>query len=40
MLKRGWVSRHLDSRALQLMPKGAGGMAKAFDLEGGVLPLR
>ncbi|RXU08847.1 ArsR family transcriptional regulator, partial [Pseudomonas syringae] len=36
MLKRGWVSRHLDSRALQLTPKGAGGMAKAFGLEGGV----
>lgn len=35
MLKRGWVSRHLDSRALQLTPKGAGGMAKAFGLEGG-----
>ncbi|RMR45197.1 hypothetical protein ALP85_04946 [Pseudomonas syringae pv. syringae] len=35
MLKRGWVSRHLDSRALKLTPKGAGGMAKAFGLEGG-----
>ncbi|EKG39177.1 ArsR/SmtB family transcription factor [Pseudomonas syringae] len=35
MLKRGWVSRHLDSRALQLTPKGAGGMAKAFGLDGG-----
>ncbi|BBN62578.1 hypothetical protein KUIN1_17680 [Pseudomonas sp. KUIN-1] len=33
MLKRGWVSRHLDSRALYLTPKGAGGMAKAFGLE-------
>ncbi|NVL44541.1 winged helix-turn-helix transcriptional regulator [Pseudomonas syringae pv. actinidiae] len=30
MLKRGWVNRHLDSRALDLTPKGVGGMAKAF----------
>ncbi|OUM08338.1 transcriptional regulator [Pseudomonas syringae] len=30
MLKRGWVSRHLDSRALDLTPKGVGGLAKAF----------
>ncbi|KGS14938.1 ArsR/SmtB family transcription factor [Pseudomonas coronafaciens] len=30
MLKRGWVSRHLDSRALDLTSKGLGGMAKAF----------
>ncbi|KPW25967.1 ArsR/SmtB family transcription factor [Pseudomonas cannabina] len=30
MLKRGWVSRHLDSRALDLTPKGLGAMAKVF----------
>ncbi|KPW66193.1 MULTISPECIES: ArsR/SmtB family transcription factor [Pseudomonas syringae group genomosp. 2] len=30
MLTRGWVSRHLDSRALKLTAKGVGGMAKAF----------
>ncbi|MBP1144128.1 hypothetical protein JOE33_001051 [Pseudomonas sp. PvP027] len=39
MLKRGWVSRHLDSRTVKLTPKGAGGMAKAFGLEGGAQPL-
>ncbi|RMN25722.1 ArsR/SmtB family transcription factor, partial [Pseudomonas savastanoi] len=30
MLTRGWVSRHLDSRALKLTAKGVGGMAKVF----------
>ncbi|MDA7011511.1 ArsR family transcriptional regulator [Pseudomonas cerasi] len=30
MLKGGWVSHHLDSRALKLTPKEAGGMAEAF----------
>ncbi|EGH00977.1 MULTISPECIES: ArsR/SmtB family transcription factor [Pseudomonas syringae group genomosp. 2] len=30
MLARGWVSRHLDSRALKLTAKGVGGMAKVF----------
>lgn len=33
MLKRRWVSRQLDSRALTLTPKGIGSMAKAFALE-------
>jgi DNA-binding transcriptional ArsR family regulator len=33
MLKRGWVSRHLDSRALRLTPKGANSLAKAFGFE-------
>lgn len=33
MLKRRWVSRQLDSRALRLTPKGVGSLAKAFALE-------
>lgn len=33
MFKRGWVSRHLDSRALRFTPKGASSLAKAFGLE-------
>lgn len=30
MLSRGWVNRHLDSRALRLTPKGTSSLAKAF----------
>ncbi|WP_416769020.1 ArsR/SmtB family transcription factor [Pseudomonas sp. RHF3.3-3] len=32
LLKRGWVSRHLDSRALSLTSKGAKGLDKAFGM--------
>ena len=33
LLKRGWVNRHLDSRALNLTPKGAKSLATAFGLQ-------
>ncbi|WP_397452813.1 ArsR/SmtB family transcription factor [Pseudomonas sp. NA-150] len=33
MLKRGWMSRHLDSRALTLTAKGATKLAKTFGFE-------
>ncbi|NWB96803.1 helix-turn-helix transcriptional regulator [Pseudomonas gingeri] len=33
LLKRGWVSRHLDSRALTLTPKGTKSLATAFGLQ-------
>ncbi|WP_296256844.1 MULTISPECIES: ArsR/SmtB family transcription factor [unclassified Pseudomonas] len=32
MLKRGWVTRHLDSRALSVTPKGTTSLAKTFAL--------
>ncbi|KIH83784.1 ArsR/SmtB family transcription factor [Pseudomonas batumici] len=35
LLKRGWVNRHLDSRALSLTAKGEKSLAKAFGLQGG-----
>lgn len=34
MLKRGWVKRHLDSRALSVTTKGAASLAKNFGLTG------
>jgi len=33
LLKRGWVNRHLDSRALNLTPKGAKSLTTAFGLQ-------
>lgn len=33
MLKRGWVNRHLDSRALSVTPKGSANLAKTFGLQ-------
>lgn len=32
LLKRGWLSRQLDSRALQVTSKGRAGLAKAFSI--------
>ena len=32
MLKRGWVTRQLDSRALNVTAKGRAALAKAFSL--------
>ena len=34
MLKRGWVSRHLDSRALTVTPKGVAGLLRSFGVAG------
>lgn len=34
MLKRGWVARHLDSRALRLSPGGLAGLSRSFGLGG------
>lgn len=34
MLIRGWVTRHLDSRALSVTPKGVTGLSKSFGLGG------
>lgn len=34
MLKRGWVSRHLDSRALNVTAQGQRALGRAFGLEG------
>ncbi|EPJ84042.1 ArsR family transcriptional regulator [Pseudomonas sp. CFII64] len=33
MLKRGWVVRHLDSRALRLTPGGLAGLSRSFGLD-------
>lgn len=33
MLKRGWVTRHLDSRALSVTAKGTTNLAKTFGLQ-------
>ncbi|SNS70745.1 MULTISPECIES: ArsR/SmtB family transcription factor [Pseudomonas] len=33
MLKQGWMSRHLDSRALTLTPKGAAKLSKTFGIQ-------
>ncbi|SEI20823.1 ArsR family transcriptional regulator [Pseudomonas fuscovaginae UPB0736] len=35
LLKRGWVNRHLDSRALSLTPQGSKGLASAFGMRDG-----
>ncbi|MDH4652203.1 winged helix-turn-helix domain-containing protein [Pseudomonas sp. BN606] len=32
MLKRGWVTRHLDSRALSVTPKGVSSLSKSFGM--------
>lgn len=34
MLKRGWVTRHLDSRALSVTPKGVAGLSRSFGVGG------
>ncbi|MHA6495422.1 ArsR/SmtB family transcription factor [Pseudomonas borbori] len=34
MLKRRWVTRHLDSRALSVTAKGRAGLAKSFGMAG------
>jgi DNA-binding transcriptional ArsR family regulator len=32
MLKRGWVTRHLDSRALSVTPKGLSSLSRSFGM--------
>jgi hypothetical protein len=34
MFKRGWVTRHLDSRALSVTPEGVTGISRSFGFGG------